>query len=93
MYMLYQRSNDMFAGIGGSRCLGIEREGSDIDLLIISNYPKYKIRMKGSYNTLYREPQDFFNQITSLDAGYIHIYQYLYPYQFMTDGFHTMGYR
>ena len=89
MYMLYQRSNDMFAGIGGSRCLGIEREGSDIDLLIISNYPKYKIRMKGSYNTLYREPQDFFNQLTSLDAGYIHIYQYLYPYQFMTDGYFT----
>lgn len=89
MYMLYQRSNDMLAGIGGSRCLGIEREGSDIDLLIVSNYPKYQMRIKGGYNTLYREPQDLFNQVTSLDAGYIHIYQYLYPYQFITNGYFT----
>lgn len=89
MYMLYQHSNDILAGIGGSRCLGIEREVSDIDLLIVSNYPKYQMRIKGGYNTLYREPQDLFNQVTSLDAGYIHIYQYLYPHQFMTDGYFT----
>ena len=73
MYMLYQRSNDMFAVIGGSRCLGTEQDRSDTDL----------------YNTIYRESQNFFNQLTSLDDGYIHMYQFLYPYKFMTDGYFT----
>ncbi len=89
MYMLYQRSNDMFAVIGGSRCLGTEQDRSDTDLLIISNYPKYQMRTKGQYNTIYRESQNFFNQLTSLDDGYIHMYQFLYPYKFMTDGYFT----
>lgn len=83
--MHFLHSNQEFAVIGGSRALWVEHERSDIDLLIIANNFNRDVRCKAGYNTLYESPDEFYNTITSIDNGYIHAMQWLYPQEFVTD--------
>ena len=83
--MHFLHPNQEFAAIGGSRALGVEHERSDIDLLIIASNFNRDIRCKAGYNTLYESTDEFYNTITSIDNGYIHAMQWLYPQEFVTD--------
>ena len=83
--MHFLHPNQEFAVIGGSRALRVEHDRSDIDLLIIASNFNRDIRCKAWYNTLYESPDEFYNTITSIDKGYIHAIQWLYPYKFVTD--------
>lgn len=89
MYMPLRCKTTTFAAIGGSRSLGMETVRSDTDLIIVASTPDYSLRMKGCYNTLYKSPNDFYEMLTLPARNYIHIFQFLYPENFVTDNAFT----
>lgn len=74
-----------FAVIGGSRSLGTNRAISDIDLLIVSGSQR-KIENKDGYNIIYWPADQFISALLNTENGYSHIYQFLYPEKFLSNG-------
>ena len=74
-----------FAVIGGSRSLGTNHATSDIDLLIVSGSQR-KIENKDGYNIIYWSADQFISALSNADNGYSHIYQFLYPEDFLSTG-------
>lgn len=79
------RTKTSFAVVGGSRSLGINHTTSDTDLLIVSGDRRYIENVDG-YNIIYWSAKQFINALTNADNGYLHIYQYLYPEEFVSTG-------
>lgn len=74
-----------FAVIGGSRSLGTNHAMSDIDLLIVSGSQR-KIENKDGYNVIHWPPDQFISALSNAENGYSHIYQFLYPEEFLSTG-------
>lgn len=74
-----------FAVIGGSRSLGTNHATSDIDLLIVSGSQR-KIENKDGYNIIYWPADQFISAFSNAENGYSHIYQFLYPEDFLSTG-------
>lgn len=74
-----------FVVIGGSRSLGTNHTMSDTDLLIVSGNQR-KIENKDGYNIICWPADQFISALTTAENGYSHIYQFLYPEEFLSTG-------